>query len=211
MRYRKHATTAALAAVALTLAACSSGGGSSQTPTGGAAASGDNDYAGETLTVLVYENDESAMGKAWREAAKIFEEETGATVDYQITSFEDLSDTASQLFVSSDAPDVSEYNKGNGTAGALSTLGVLQNLDGFYESYGWSEKLAESLQTTTMYDENGVMGSGSHFGVPNYGEFVFLYYNADLLAEHGVEVPTSMEELEAAMQTFVDAGITPLT
>jgi len=210
MRYRKHATTAALAAVALTLAACSSGGGSSQTPTGGATASGDNDYAGETLTVLVYENDESAMGKAWREAAKIFEEETGATVDYQITSFEDLSDTASQLFVSSDAPDLSEYNKGNGTAGALSTLGVLQNLDGFFESYGWDDKLADSLQTTTRYDENGVMGDGAHYGVPNYGEFVFLYYNADLLAEHGVEVPETLEGFEAALQTFADAGMTPL-
>jgi len=212
MRYRKHGLTALVAVGALSLAACSSGGGGSEEPGGsGATPTGETDWSGETLTVLVYENDESAMGKAWRAAAEIFEEETGATVDYQITSFEDLSDTASQLFVSSDAPDVSEYNKGNGTAGALSTLGVLQNLDGFYESYGWSEKLAESLQTTTMYDENGVMGSGSHFGVPNYGEFVFLYYNADLLAEHGVEVPTSMEELEAAMQTFVDAGITPLT
>src|SRR5690606_39760745 len=137
------------------------------TPTGGATASGDNDYAGETLTVLVYENDESAMGKAWREAAKIFEEETGATVDYQITSFEDLSDTASQLFVSSDAPDLSEYNKGNGTAGALSTLGVLQNLDGFFESYGWDDKLSGSLQTTTKYDDNRVHGDGVHYLLPN--------------------------------------------
>ncbi|HYD10597.1 MAG TPA: extracellular solute-binding protein, partial [Acidimicrobiales bacterium] len=177
----------------------------------GATPSGENDFAGETLTVLVYENDESAMGKAWRAAAEAFEEETGATVDYQITAFDDLSDTASQLFVSSDAPDLSEYNKGNGTAGALSTLGVLQSLDGFYESYGWGDKLAESLQTTTMYDESGVMGSGTHYGVPNYGEFVFLYYNQDMLDERGIAVPTTTAELEDAMQAFVDEGITPLT
>lgn len=209
MKYRKHGLTAILAVGALSLAACSSGGGSDE-PDEGTSASGDDDFAGETLTVLVYENDESAMGQAWRAAAETFEEETGATVDYQITAFEDLSDTASQLFASSDAPDLSEYNKGNGTAGALSTLGVLQSLDGFYDSYGWNEKLAESLQTTTVYDESGVMGSGTHYGVPNYGEFVFLYYNQDMLDEYGIGVPTSMSDLESAMQTFVDEGVTPL-
>lgn len=210
MRYRKYGLAAVVAVAALSLAACTSGGGDSSDDAG-ATPSGENDFAGETLTVLVYENDESAMGKAWRAAAETFEEETGATVDYQITAFEDLSDTASQLFVSSDAPDLSEYNKGNGTAGALSTLGVLQSLDGFYDSYGWGDKLAESLQTTTMYDENGVMGSGTHYGVPNYGEFVFLYYNQDMLDERGIAVPTTMAELEEAMQAFVDEGITPLT
>lgn len=207
MKIRTRALAAILAVGALSLAACSGGG--SEEPE--AVETGDGDFAGETLSVLVYENDESAMGKAWRAAAETFEEETGATVDYQITAFEDLSDTASQLFVSSDAPDLSEYNKGNGTAGALSTLGVLQSLDGWYEEYGWGDKLAESLQTTTMYDEAGIMGSGTKYGVPNYGEFVFLYYNEDLLAERGVEVPQTVEDLEAAMQTFVDAGVTPLT
>ncbi len=210
MRYRKHGLAAVVAVAALSLAACTSGGDDSSDDAG-ATPSGENDFAGETLTVLVYENDESAMGQAWRAAAEVFEEETGATVDYQITAFEDLSDTASQLFVSSDAPDLSEYNKGNGTAGALSTLGVLQSLDGFYESYGWGEKLAESLQTTTMYDENGVMGSGTHYGVPNYGEFVFLYYNQDMLDERGIAVPTTTAELEDAMAAFADEGITPLT
>ena len=211
MKHRKHALVAALAVGALSLAACSSGGGSSESSGPAATPSGETDFSGQTLTVLVYENDESAMGKAWRAAADAFEKETGATVDYQITSFEDLSDTASQLFVSSDAPDLSEYNKGNGTAGALSTLGVLQSLDGFYDSYGWSDKLAESLQTTTMYDENGVMGSGTHYGVPNYGEFVFLYYNKDMLDANGMKPPTTQAELESEMQAFVDKGITPMT
>jgi raffinose/stachyose/melibiose transport system substrate-binding protein len=212
MNVRKHGWTAALAVAALSLAACSSGGGSSESSSGGAtpAASGDHDFTGQTLTVLVYENDTSAMGKAWRAAADTFEKETGAKVDYQTTAFEDLSDTASQLFASSDAPDLSEYNKGNGTAGALSTLGVLQDLDGFYDSYGWNDKLAASLQTTTMYDEAGVMGSGKHYGVPNYGEFVFLYYNQDMLDAEGLKPPTTMAELESQMKTFADKGVTPL-
>ena len=54
------------------------------------------------------------------------------------------------------------------------------------------------------------MGSGEWYGVPNYGEFVTVYYNKDAFAEQGIEVPTTLDEFEAAMQTFVDAGITPL-
>lgn len=69
--------------------------------------------------------------------------------------------------------------------------------------------LSSSLQTTAIY-EDGVMGYGNWYGVPNYGEFVLVYYNQEMFDEHGVEVPTTLEEFEAAMDTFVDAGITPL-
>jgi raffinose/stachyose/melibiose transport system substrate-binding protein len=37
-----------------------------------------------------------------------------------------------------------------------------------------------------------------------------VYYNKDMFAQHGVKVPTSLEEFEAVMDTFVKAGITPL-
>ena len=209
MKYRKRVLAAAVAAGALSLAACSSGGDDATptaAPTGGA-----GEYAGQTLTVMHYEGEESAMGKAWNLAIEMFEEQTGAKVELQNTAFEDLNASAAQLFDSSDAPDVSEYNKGNGTAGQLAAIGVIQNLDDAYATYGWADKLGAGVDTIAKYDENGVMGSGSFYGVPNYGEFVFLYYNKDMLAEYGLDVPTSAEDLEASFQTFVDNGITPLT
>ncbi len=151
------------------------------------------------------------MGIAWNRAIEIFEEETGATVNLEVTAFEDLNASAQQLFDSSDAPDVSEYNKGNGTAGQLAATGVILPLDEAYETYGWADMLGAGIDTIAMYDEDGVMGSGSFYGVPNYGEFVFLYYNQDLFDEYGVEVPTDEAGLEAAMQAFADEGVTPLT
>ena len=54
------------------------------------------------------------------------------------------------------------------------------------------------------------MGSGNWYGVPNYGEYVMVYYNKDLFDEDGVKVPTTLDEMTAAMDTFVAKGITPL-
>ena len=108
------------------------------------------------------------------------------------------------------APDILEYNKGNATAGLLASQGLLTNLDDAVEEYGWDNKLAPSLQTTAKYDDKGIMGSGDWYGIPNYGEFVEVYYNKDMFAKYGIEVPTTYDEFEAALQTFKDNGITPL-
>jgi raffinose/stachyose/melibiose transport system substrate-binding protein len=55
------------------------------------------------------------------------------------------------------------------------------------------------------------MGSGSWYGVPNYGEFVEVYYNKDAFAASGLEVPTTLDEFEDVLQAFADQGITPLS
>ncbi|WP_306387790.1 ABC transporter substrate-binding protein [Microbacterium sp. MPKO10] len=195
---RHTRSAAALAAVgigAMLLSGCSGG------------ASHDED----TLVLWHYENADSAMGIAWNKAIDIFEEETGAKVQFEEKSFEQIRSTASQVLNSDEAPDILEYNKGNATAGLLSSQGLLTNLDEQVKKYGWDEKLAPSLQTTARYNEDGIMGSGSWYGVPNYGEYVEVYYNKDMFADAGLEVPTTLDEFESVMQAFVDEGITPLS
>ena len=81
---RGIALVSSLAIAGLALAACS--GGSS----GGA-------ESGDTLKLWHYEGEDSAMGKAWAEAIKVFEEETGATVEFEQKSFEQIQKTASQV------------------------------------------------------------------------------------------------------------------
>ncbi|HLS93342.1 MAG TPA: extracellular solute-binding protein [Microbacterium sp.] len=163
-----------------------------------------------TLTLWHYEGENSAMGIAWNRAIEVFEEETGATVEFEERSFEQIRQTASQVLNSDEAPDLLEYNKGNATAGLLASQGLLQPLDDAVEEYGWDDTLAPSLQTTARYDENGVMGSGSWYGIPTYGEYVQFYYNEEMFEQYGLEVPTTIEELEQVMQAFVDEGVTPL-
>lgn len=150
------------------------------------------------------------MGIAWNEAIKTFEKETGAKVEFEEKSFEQIRSTASQVLNSNEAPDILEYNKGNATAGLLASQGLLSNMNDAVEKYGWDKDLAPSIATTSKYDENGIMGSGDWYGIPNYGEYVEVYYNKDMFAQYGVAVPTTYDEFEAALQTFVDNGVTPL-
>jgi raffinose/stachyose/melibiose transport system substrate-binding protein len=198
---------AGLIVVPLALAGCSGGADDDTTEGDGAA---DETTEGGTLKLWHYESANGAMGIAWDEAIKVFEEETGATVEFELKSFEQIQQTAGMVLSSDEGPDIMEYNKGNATAGLLSSQGLLTDLTDVAEERGWTDLLPESIQTTARYDERGVMGSGSWFGVPNYGEFVTVYYNKALFEEYGVEVPTTLDEMEAVMDTFVDAGVTPL-
>jgi raffinose/stachyose/melibiose transport system substrate-binding protein len=164
-----------------------------------------------TLKIWHYESPDGAMGAAWQAAMDTFEElHPEVTIEFESRGFEEIRQTAPMILNSDEVPDVMEYNKGNATAGFLSQNGLLTDLTDVAVEYGWDQILSPGLQTTSRY-ENGIMGSGQWYGVTNYGEYVMVYYNKDMFAEHGIEIPTTFEEWEAAMQTFVDAGITPLS
>lgn len=198
-RRRARLLAAALAgALSLsTLAACGDSGD------GG---SGD----GKTLRLWHYENPESAMGKAWAEAIKEFEDShPGVKVEFEEKGFEQIQKTAPQVLNSDEAPDLLEYNKGNATTGQLSRQGLLTDLSEEADKRGWADAIPPTVATTSQYDESGVMGSGAWYGIPNYAEYTMVYFNKDLFKKHGVEVPTTFAELEDALATFADAGITP--
>ncbi|MEV0632775.1 ABC transporter substrate-binding protein [Nonomuraea wenchangensis] len=193
---------AVLAAAVLVLSACGSG---SETP---APASSSQP---RVLKLWHYESADSAMGKAWDEAIKKFEaSHPNVKVQFEAKGFEQIQKTASMVLNSDEAPDIMEYNKGNATAGLLSKQGLLTDLTEEAAKRGWDKLLPGGLQTTAKYDDRGVMGSGKWYGVPNYGEFVMVYYNKDLFAKHKVQVPTTFEEFTAALDTFVKAGVTPI-
>lgn len=194
---RATIAVAVVALGALALAACSSDPGTESAE-------------GGTLKLWHYEGADSAMGKAWAEAISIFEEETGATVEFEEKSFEQIQSTASQVLDTDAAPDLMEFNKGNATAGFLASTGLIADISDAVDEYGWADKLAPSLQTTAKYTDEGVMGGDTWYGIPNYGEFVGVYYNLDAFADAGLEVPTTYDEFVDVLDAFVAKGITPL-
>ncbi|GII27665.1 ABC transporter substrate-binding protein [Planotetraspora mira] len=201
LKIGRTAAAAVLAASALVLAACGGsgdpGGGSSSGP--------------RTLTLWHYEGADSAMGKAWAQAIKEFEtSHPGVTVKFEEKGFEQIQKTAGMVLNSDEAPDVMEYNKGNATAGLLSKQGLLTDLSDEAAKRGWDKLLSPSLQTTARYDDRGIMGSGKWFGIPNYAEYVMVYYNKDAFKKQGIEVPTTFDEFTTALDKFAKAGITPI-
>jgi raffinose/stachyose/melibiose transport system substrate-binding protein len=197
---KRHAALAAAAVLPLMLAACGGDGGG-----------GGGDESGGTLKLWHYESANGAMGIAWDEAIKIFEDENpDVKVEFERKAFEQIQQNAAMVLNSDEAPDLMEYNKGNATAGLLASQGLLTDITEQVEEYGWDEKLPESIQTTARYDDRGVMGSGDWYGVPNYGEFVMVYYNKDAFAKQGVEIPTTLAEFEDVLAAFQSKGITPL-
>ncbi|MFC0624167.1 ABC transporter substrate-binding protein [Kribbella deserti] len=197
---RMIAAGAALTSLALILAGCSGGGGEEDAGAGTG-----------TLKLWHYEGPDSAMAAAWDKAIEIFKaEHQGVQVQFERKAFEQIQQNASMILASDQAPDVMEYNKGNATAGLLSSKGLLADLTEEAESRGWDKALTPSLQTTARYDDKGVMGSGKWFGVPNYGEYVMVYYNKDLFQQHGVAVPKTLDEMTQAMDKFVAKKVTPL-
>ncbi len=199
--YRKLiATTAFLAAATLGLAACGDSDDDASKASGA-----------KSLKLWHYEGETSAMGIAWDKAIEVFKtEHPGVTVNFERKQFQQIQQNAGMILNSSEAPDVMEYNKGNATAGLLSSQGLLSDLSSEATKRGWDKKLTPSLQTTAKYDERGVMGSGKWYGVPNYGEYVTVYYNKDLFKKYNVAVPTTLAEMTAAMDTFVSKKVAPL-
>ncbi|AGZ42759.1 putative ABC transporter substrate-binding protein [Actinoplanes friuliensis DSM 7358] len=194
------AAGALLLAASLGLTACSDSG------------SGDEGADAKTLTLWHYEGPTSAMGIAWNRAIELFKaSHPGVEVKFEEKSFEQIQQNAGMILNSDSAPDILEYNKGNATAGLLSKQGLLTDLTEQATQRGWDKALSPSLQTTAKYDGDGIMGSGKIFGIPNYGEYVMVYYNKDLFAKNKIAVPTTLAEFEAAMDTFAKAGVTPLS
>lgn len=165
---------------------------------------------GTTFKIWHYESPTGAMGMAWDAAiAKFQEMHPDVTVEFEQHGFEEIRQTAPMILNSDEAPDIMEYNKGNATAGFLAQQGLLTDITAAATERGWDQILSTGLQTTSRY-ENGVMGSGAWYGVTNYGEYVMVYYNKDMFAQYGIEVPTTFEEFEAVMDASVAQGIIPL-
>lgn len=181
----------------LALSACGSGGGSSSSP--------------KELRLWHYESPDSAMGVAWNQAIKEFEQtHPGVKVKFEEKGFEQIQKTAPMVLNSKDAPDVLEYNKGNATTGLLAKQGLLTDMTSEVTKRGWDKQLSPNLQVTAKYDAKGVMGGDKWYGVPNYGEFLQVYYNKSLFKKYGVKVPTNPQEFTAALEAFAKKGVTPL-
>ena len=188
----------ALAMSILPLAACGSGGDAPQ------------EAHPSSIKIWYYEEPSSGQARGWLKAADIFTRQTGIKVDFEVKSFTQIAQNGSQFLNSDDAPDVMESNRGNGSAGVLSTLQLLTDLKPYVQKYGWDKKVRGQAAAVGKYDKRGVMDGNTWYGVSSYAEMQRVYYNKDLFAKYKIPIPRTFDQFVSALKAFKSHGVTPI-
>lgn len=163
---------------ALLLAGCGQGGGGGKT----------------TLTVWHYYNTDGQV-EALEKLADAFEaDHPDVTVSFEYVPVEQMTTKAVTAAGAKTGPDVLVF-------GASGTYPLAEA--GAIEPMTWWDDFADKDQFPA-----GVMQQvdGELYGVQGYVNLLGLWYNRDLLDQVGAEVPTSIDDMEAAMADAVAAG-----
>jgi len=103
-----------------------------------------------------------------------------------------------------DPPDSWQGHAGQELIGTYVAGGQIQPLNDLYDEQGWLDVMPETLIPL-------ISEGGNIYSVPvNIHRANVLWYNPTILADNGIDVPTSIDEWFAAMDTLQAAGVTPL-
>ena len=157
-------------------------------------------------------NNSGELQKLVETLAEEFEaQKQGVTVEHQGFETAQLDDQLQRAIQSGEGPDISQINNGENSMGPMVRAGLILPMDDYAEQYGWNDLLSPGLIARNRYTEDGkTIGQGVLWGVSETAEIVGFYYNKQIFADNGVEIPETFADLEAAMQTFKDNGVTPL-
>lgn len=114
---------------------------------------------------------------------------------------QDARNTTKMALTSGTGPDIFYYDAGPGYLGALADAGLLMDLGPAAEQYGWADSLAGWALTAGTY-------KGTLYGLANEYEMLGVYYNKQIFADLGVEVPTTYDQFLDICKKAKDAGIT---
>lgn len=201
---RASAFAAAAATSALLLAACSNSGG--ETPATSGPAGGGDTPEPVTLTwwhnSVAGDNGENPLGDLWQSVADEFmAANPHVTIQIEAIQNEDLQRTRIPTALQSgDAPDLFQQ-WGGGELAAQVDAGYLMDL---------SDVLSDDI----AYLGGGVAPwqyQGATYGLPFQFGVEGIWYRKSLFEQAGIsEEPSTMDELNAAVQKLKDAGIVPI-
>ncbi len=143
---------------------------------------------------------ESAAVKVFADA---FTEAGGEWIDTAIAIGENARAAGVNRIVGGEPPTMMQFNTGK-QFDELVSEGMLRDLEDIAQEGQWREKLPDVIIDATVRD-------GKFFAVPvNIHGQNWFWYNTNVLADAGVEPPTSFSELIAAGPALKEAGVIPL-
>lgn len=106
--------------------------------------------------------------------------------------------TAIRNFLTADAPDLANWYAGNRMAPFVNAE-LFEDISDLWQSEGLSESLKSAEASMTI--------DGKQWGIPYTYYQWGMYYNKDVFAANGVEVPKTWDEFIAGCEKFKAAGI----
>ena len=179
---------AMLLAVAMTMALAACGGGTTSTPDAGSASAGDASTGTEKVALDVIAAQYGTQTAAWWEGFVADFEAAHENIDLtvNVVSWNDIYTVVNTRIANGQAPDILNIDV---FADYQADELLLPAQD--YISEETYAKFYESFLEQSVVD-------GTVWAVPDLASARAMYYNKDILAAAGVEVPTTWEELEAA-------------
>lgn len=216
-RARRIRTVVAAAAAVTTLAACGSLTPGSDEGNDGNDDAGDGGSAGPVSTEVP--DEEVTITLAFVDGPEMVDDLVAAfeeqypqvSVEPQFTEFTDYIKSIKLNMASDTAPDIAQYNPG--PMKDLVGSGHILDLDPYKDAYGWEETFPPVSLDQLSSDESGkVYGSGNLYAVPGGLSLTGIFYNKELAAQAGIEVPpATLEEFEQALGKAQDAGLDPIS
>lgn len=161
------------------------------TPSSSGGSAGD----GDTITVWHYFSDENQV-KVMTDYKDLFEKNNeGATVENVFVPYDQLNSKLISAVGSKTGPDVVVFNGADASTLALggALAPITEQWDGFDDKGEFPESVVHSLD-------------GDVYAAQGYVNLLGLWYNQDILDEVGVQPPTTMGELNAALDAVTAAG-----
>jgi raffinose/stachyose/melibiose transport system substrate-binding protein len=213
-RARRLAVGVVAALSVLGVAACSPGGsgGESSAKTSSDVATNIADQGDVTLKMLDFwatgaEND-------WmNDVVKAFEKKyPNVTIKRTSKDWGDLNTTLNLRLSDKGGPDIATANQGWAALGTYASGGLVVNLDPYAETYGWADKVPDSILRQQQFSSDGKeMGTGSLYATPVASSSIIgINYNRTILDRLGIDVPKTLADFEAACAKIKAAGEVPI-
>jgi raffinose/stachyose/melibiose transport system substrate-binding protein len=164
------------------------------------------------IALTVWDQESGQVSRIWDQLNAEFEQRyPNVTVKRVKRDFGELKTLLRLAISGPHPPDVVEVNQGWPDMGQLVKAGLLLPLGNYAEAYGWRDRVSQNVLSVSSWTPDGSeFGTGELFGYTTMGEIVGVYYNKNVLAGLGLDVPTTFAEFEGALAAARTAGIVPI-
>ena len=172
--------------------------------TGTAADAGTGDAAAGGEVSLWTEFTAGGESTGMEQLIETFQSQSGGTINHRAIGNEEFFTVVRTGLAGGQPPDVLQW-EGYQQTRDFAAAGQLTDITEFWNEHGDAFTLQDAGERACTYE-------GRVYCVPyTFHTGWQIYYNPELLDEHGIEVPTTYDEFLAAGDTLKEAGIAPIS